>query len=184
MARVSTKEPDRPHVYDDEIAQAILDRMFEGEMLEKICDDPDMPDLGTVNRWAINSDIDGFAERLTRAREGLGYRFAEKAIALAEDFENGKAHDRRLQIDTYKWYAGVAAPEKFGKYAGFKPRGHAGLPGTKGGNPPSPSTPRDDESEESCPGHLLGLIDHVAAEGPPEGGQVNGKSSGPFEVAE
>ena len=177
VSRTAATNTDRPVEYSDELAQTILDRMADGETLEKICNDADMPEQGMVARWAINLDIDGFAGRLMRANELLGYRFAEKAIALAEDKDAGSANDRRLQIDTYKWFAGVAAPERFGKYAGMKPRGHAGLPGSNGGKPTGSSAPSVDEGDggEDTPAHLQDLMASVAIQEPAEDGQVNGE---------
>ena len=174
MARTSAKDTDRPTSYTDEIAQVVLDRMAGGEMLSAICEDPTMPDRPTVNGWAINIDIHRFAERLARAREALAHCFADDALKLSMDFDNGKAHDRRLQVETLKWYAAATYPEAFGRLAGTKqPRAGSAPAAAPAGSP----APRVDEGDsgEDCPGHLRGLMGNVAMQGPPEDGQVNGK---------
>ena len=175
MARTSAKDTARPTDYSDEIAQSLLDRMADGERLSAICEDATMPDLPTVSRWAVSSDLQEFADRLVRAREELACRFADKALELSEDYKNGSAHDRRLQIDTLKWYAAATYPEAFGRLAGTKqPRA--------GSAPDGSPAPRDDEGEVAgdCPAHLRHLVDGIAAEDIPDADKINGKSGAPF----
>ena len=175
MARTSANNTIRPTEYSDEIAQTIFDRMADGEKLSAICEDATMPDLPTVNRWAVNSDLQEFSGRLVRAREELACRFADKALTLSEDYNNGAAHDRRLHIETLKWYAAAVYPEAFGRLAGTKQR-RAGSASGAAGKPATP-VPHDDEGEAAadCPDHLLELMGDVVMQGPAEDGRVNGK---------
>ncbi len=178
MPRTSAKAPDRPTEYSHELAQVILDRMADGEMLDAICKDGDMPTRTTVDGWAINSDIDGFAGHLVRAREALAYRLAEQAVAASQDPEKGNINERRLLADQLWKFAAIAAPMGFGKQ-GYRPsRGMMASGGALGA--PAPSTPAsgDDEGDSAagCPDHLRHLIHNIAAEDVPDD-RVNGKPS-------
>ena len=176
MARTSAKDTDRPTEYSDMIAQTIFDRMADGEKLSAICEDATMPNLPTVSRWAVSSDHQEFAGRLVRAREELACRFADKALKLSEDYKTGTANDRRLQIETLKWYAAATYPEAFGRLAGTKqPRAGSAPAAAPAGSP----EPRDDEGEGAgdCPAHLSHLIDDIAVEDIPDADRINGKPS-------
>jgi hypothetical protein len=115
----------RPSGYTDEIAEKILDRISEGEMLTKICQEEDMPPRKTVYTWM--SARAAFKAAYARAREEWAEFYEEKVLEIAfndkGDFfiENGKAvadHARvqraRLQVDTLKWFMMKWAPRRYG----------------------------------------------------------------------
>src|SRR5271169_4511560 len=45
----------RPSAYSDKIAEAICDRLVDGESLRAICADPGMPARATVFRWLASN---------------------------------------------------------------------------------------------------------------------------------
>lgn len=119
-------------MYSQEKADRICARLAEGESLNAICKDEDLPAESTVRAWALD-DIEGFAAKYTRARE-IGYeRLADELLDIADDGSNDwmERHDndggnagwqfngeaaRRSQIrlDTRKWMLSKMLPKKYG----------------------------------------------------------------------
>lgn len=68
--------------YTNALAERICTRLENGESLNSICKDKNMPDERTVRRWVMD-DVNGFAPKYTRARE-IGYsRLAEEILEIA-----------------------------------------------------------------------------------------------------
>jgi len=102
-----------PSKLSDEIADAICERMINGEDLVKICKDPTMPERSTVYTWmARNPD---FHARITAAREGLADHVVSKIIEIADKTKNATVSEDSLKIGTYKWYASKIAPRQYGE---------------------------------------------------------------------
>ena len=119
-----------PLTYDSEIADRICARMTKGETLRTICADAAMPSPAAVLSWAAE-DIDGFSERLARAREALIECWAQEIIDISDDGTNdwlereGRKQTTRapnaehiqrskLRVDARKWLISKLAPKKFG----------------------------------------------------------------------
>jgi len=101
----------RPTVYSEEIAATICDRIAQGEALNAICREPDMPTKLTMYRW-----LDQSAElqnRYVRATELRVDHWSEDILAIADD-ENIGADSRRLRVDTRKWLMSKVQPKKYG----------------------------------------------------------------------
>ena len=120
----------RPSRYSQELADAICERLAEGESLRAICRDEGMPPEPTVRGWVID-DAQGFAAQYARARDiGLdvmadellniadtpveGVRREESEGGAKEVREDMLGH-RRLQVDARKWYLSKLAPKKYGE---------------------------------------------------------------------
>lgn len=73
-------------VYTDELAQQILDRIANGEVLTKICREEGMPSYSGVKKWKkLRPD---FAEAYKEARD-LGFdAIAESCLEIADDGRN------------------------------------------------------------------------------------------------
>jgi hypothetical protein len=101
----------RPTLYSPEIADAILERLANGESMVQICSDAKMPGLRTVMRWAV--DNDDFGTEYARAREAQAEVMDDKILTAAE---TAKADPQaaRVQIEAYKWRAAKLAPKRFG----------------------------------------------------------------------
>jgi hypothetical protein len=116
----------RPSEFTQEVADKILDRISEGEMLTKICQEEGMPPRKTVYTWM--GARPAFKDAYARAREEWAEFYEEKVLAIAFDdkgdffIEDGKAvadHARvqraRLQVDTLKWFMMKWAPRRYGE---------------------------------------------------------------------
>ncbi|MFN3627441.1 MAG: hypothetical protein ACK4S3_06130 [Parvibaculum sp.] len=101
----------RPTDYTSELADAICERLADGESLRSICRDDGMPDERTVRGWAIENR-DGFFPQYTRARDmGLDAR-ADKLVEDAESAEDAALG--RLSMDANRWYLSKMAPKRYG----------------------------------------------------------------------
>jgi hypothetical protein len=116
----------RPSEFTQEVANKILDRISEGAMLTKICQEEGMPPRKTVYTWM--GARPAFKDAYARAREEWAEFYEEKVLAIAFDdkgdffIEDGKAvadHARvqraRLQVDTLKWFMMKWAPRRYGE---------------------------------------------------------------------
>jgi hypothetical protein len=116
----------RPSDFTQEIANKILDRISEGEMLTKICQEEGMPPRKTVYTWMTARPE--FKDAYARAREEWAEFYEEKVLSIAFDdkgdffVENGRTvadHARvqraRLQVDTLKWFMMKWAPRRYGE---------------------------------------------------------------------
>ena len=115
----------RPSDFTQEIADKILDRISQGEMLTKICNEEGMPPRKTVYTWMAARPA--FKDAYARAREEWAEFYEEKVLAIAFDdkgdffVEDGRTvadHARvqraRLQVDTLKWFMMKWAPRRYG----------------------------------------------------------------------
>lgn len=120
----------RKSTYTPEISAAICARLADGESLNAICKDEDMPAESTVRAWALDN-VHGFTANYARARE-IGYeKHADLIIKLADDARIGTKTTRkasgdvetvegdmversRLQIDARKWILSKMLPKKYG----------------------------------------------------------------------
>ena len=117
-AKKSAEKPDLhgASLYTPEIADAILERLSQGEYLRAICRTEGMPTERTVRRWVVD-DVCGFAPLYTRARdEGVDARF-ESLPELAREARGKDAAEVnaiRLQLDVEKWAVAKLAPKRYG----------------------------------------------------------------------
>ena len=109
------------HLYSEEMAEEILDRLAAGESLRSICADPHMPDEKSVRMWAIDR-ADTFGPQYARARE-MGFdSVAEQVLAIGDQpcvgpdgfVDNGAVQRARLMSDNRKWFLSKAMPRKYG----------------------------------------------------------------------
>lgn len=117
----------RPHGYSEEIVSVILERIAEGESLNKICKDDAMPSKSTVFKWL--TEIDGFSDRYVRAREAQADVLFDEILEIADDglndtYTDAEGNERtnqdviarsRLRVDARKWMAGKLRPKKYGE---------------------------------------------------------------------
>ena len=73
----------RPSSYNESIAGEILQRLSLGEPLTKICRDAHMPNPDTVFNW--ERIIEGFSEKVTRARESSADHYSHEIIEIADE---------------------------------------------------------------------------------------------------
>ena len=118
----------RPSSFTQEKADAICERLIEGESLRSICRDDDMPHPVTVFRWLDANE--SFRNQYARARSSQAERMAEEILQIADTPVDGERIEesddgmkvvredmlghRRLQVDTRKWLMSKLAPKKYG----------------------------------------------------------------------
>ena len=118
----------RPSTYTVAIADAICERLADGESLRSICADEDMPCRSAVFRWL--SERPEFADQYARAREEQAETLADEIVAISDETEVTVKHDGeevrlaldatavargRLRIDARKWVASKLKPKKYGE---------------------------------------------------------------------
>jgi len=110
----------RGDTYDKAIAQAICDRIAEGETLRDVCTSSRyFPNVATVYRWRLSHPE--FADMMRIAREQWAETQADECIRIADDdtgdlLEDGKANTAnvqrsRLQIETRRYLMGRLNPQ-------------------------------------------------------------------------
>jgi len=121
----------RPSDYSQEIADAICERIADGDSLRTICADDAMPNKATVFRWLAKHPA--FSDQYAHAREAQADTLADELTDIADDGtndwmerkgsegevigwrENGEAINRsRLRVDARKWIASKLKPKKYG----------------------------------------------------------------------
>lgn len=127
MARTLTKPTGRPSVYTDELADAICERLCDGESLRSICRDEEMPHIATILRMIDRHDH--FREQYTRAMAVRAETMAEEILDIADNGTNDTYTDEegnektnhdviarsRLRVDSRKWLASKLLPKKYGE---------------------------------------------------------------------
>lgn len=130
MTMQNMNKTGRPSTYSQELADAICERLAEGESLRAVCRDDGMPNISTVLRWVIR--MDEFRAQYARARDiGLdvmademlniadttveGVRREESADGSVKEVREDMLGHRRLQVDARKWYLSKLAPKKYGE---------------------------------------------------------------------
>ena len=122
----------RPSKYSDELVNTICLRIAEGESLNKICKDSDMPDKATVFRWLVSDQV--FCDKYARARElqaetqfdelidivdqppELSYVTGKNGEQIEVKFDSTYVAWMKLRVDTRKWTAARMAPKKYGEH--------------------------------------------------------------------
>lgn len=114
--------------FTQEIADAICERLADGESLRSICRDENMPNVSTVLRWLSTNE--NFCAQYAHARELQADALADQILDISNtpvmgEIETKKEwgteikradmiEHRRLQIDARKWYAGKLRPKVYG----------------------------------------------------------------------
>lgn len=101
----------KPVPYSIEVFDLICARIADGESLNSIVKQDDMPAYGTVMVW-LDKDLDGAQEKYARARAIQADKLAEATIDIADG--EGDVQRDRLRVDARKWFASKVAPKKYG----------------------------------------------------------------------
>ena len=102
----------RPSTYSEEIADAICERMINGESLVKICKDENMPSRAAIYRW-FDARPD-FEARCARAREGMADFLVDEIEELADATTEANVQSMKVKISTKQWRAMKIAPRIYG----------------------------------------------------------------------
>lgn len=107
-----SKPTGRPSDFTQEIADAICERLAEGESLRKICLGDDMPNKATVFRWLGLHQ--SFSDQYARAREEQAETLADEIVEIADGNKDSDPQRDRLRVDARKWVASKLKPKKYG----------------------------------------------------------------------
>lgn len=100
----------RPSDYSQQTADAICERLAEGESLRAICASDSMPSKAAVFRWL--GERAEFRDQYARAREEQAESLADEITEIADTAED--AQIARLRIDARKWVASKLKPKRYG----------------------------------------------------------------------
>lgn len=120
----------RPSEFTEATADAICERIADGESLRAICRDEGMPSKATVFRWLAANEA--FQDQYARAREAQADSLFDDVLEIADDSRNdwmerngegdpgwalnGDHIQRtRVRIDARKWMAGKLRPKVYGE---------------------------------------------------------------------
>lgn len=116
----------RPSEFTQQVADAICERIADGESLRAICLDDDMPGKATVFRWLAADKA--FQDQYARARETQADTLFDEILSISDDGTNDSYKDEdgnprtdhdviarsRLRVDARKWMAGKLRPKVYG----------------------------------------------------------------------
>lgn len=127
------------------VADAICERLADGESLRAICQDDSTPAKATVFKWLGQNPQ--FADQYARARESQADALVDEILEIADDASNdwmarnvkeGQApgydlngehvQRSRLRVDSRKWFASKVAPKKYGEKLQAELSGPDGAP--------------------------------------------------------
>lgn len=120
----------RPSEFNQAVAEAITERIADGESLRSICSDEAMPAKSTVFKWL--SQNKEFADQYARAREEQAETLASEIVAIADEkdgraivggegeevavvFDSTAVARNRLRVDARKWVAAKLKPKVYGE---------------------------------------------------------------------
>jgi hypothetical protein len=112
----------RPSLFNQPLADAICDRLADGESLAAICRDPDMPARSTVFKWL--AEHSWFSDRYASAREAQADTLFDQILEIVDEqpgttdagaTDTGMVADKRLRFDARRWVASKLAPKKYGE---------------------------------------------------------------------
>lgn len=101
----------RPTDYTEQLADAICERISNGESLKHVTDEEGMPSRPTVHAWLIK--YSDFLNKYEAARDLQADVYADEMDDIARD-EKLDVQRARLIIDTRKWTASKLKPKKYG----------------------------------------------------------------------
>lgn len=164
MSEAPTPGPGRPSLYSDELAEAICDRLINGESMRQICAGDDMPNRSTVLRWMAGRPE--FATRCAHARvlqaDLMDDMILETAVATTPE----SAPADRVKISAFQWRAAKLDPKKYGDAMQMK---HSGAIGRF-----DASRYTDEQLEQ-----LEGVLGDLAVSGGDAGGGEGGEGETP-----
>lgn len=103
----------RPSDYTQETADAICERLADGESLRTICLSDEMPSRAAVFRWLGANDA--FRDQYERARDAQADALADEITDIADgESDNADPQRDRLRVDARKWVASKLKPKKYG----------------------------------------------------------------------
>lgn len=121
----------RPTDYTDEIANAICQRVADGESLRAICRDSDFPSRSAVHAWLLKDEHANFADHYAQAQLLRQELMFDEVTDLADDLMeqplSGEiVQAQRVRIDSRKWALGRMNRSKYGDHSSHEVSGKGG----------------------------------------------------------
>lgn len=101
-----------PKEYTQELADKVCEFLMDGYSLRKIEAVEGMPKRLTILKWLRENE--SFQTQYAHAREEQADCLADEILDIADNSVL-PSDDRRVKIDTRKWYAGKLKPKKYGE---------------------------------------------------------------------
>lgn len=136
-----TRRVGRPSLYSLEVADAICERIVEGESLRSICRDEAMPAISSVFKWL--REHSQFADQYAISKAEQAETLAEELIDISDEaeyenievegaivgvrFDSTAVARNRLRVDTRKWIASKLKPKKYGDKVDLNHGGNVAL---------------------------------------------------------
>ena len=102
-----------------EIMEKIAFRLADGQSLNAICKDKDMPHRDTVSKAVLQGDDEEIKDLYSNARIMQMEKLLDDCLDIVDEdlpndmdsrFLNAEVHRRRLKIDTLKWVIARMSP--------------------------------------------------------------------------
>jgi len=104
----------RKTIYTPELAQKICKRIARGESVRAICKEPEMPNLDTVLRWAMDAEHE-FYGHYRRARDLRTELYADEIVEIADAaVDRDTAAAARVRCGARQWVASKLLPKTYG----------------------------------------------------------------------
>ena len=110
-SHASARQPGRPSIYSEALADEICERLACGESLRRICGDSHMPDKATVIRWLAKNAA--FHEAYSSAREIQKHVWFDEMVDLSRSepardpvtggYDPAAVRHIRNQVGTLQW---------------------------------------------------------------------------------
>jgi hypothetical protein len=116
-----------------ETCETILKRLCAGESIGEICRDESLPTASTVYRWMREKPE--WREAVATAREMLGDRLVDEALAICRGATRETAYVAHVQLTHLRWLSGKLAPERYGALKAVEPERWGEEPDERDGAP-------------------------------------------------
>lgn len=122
----------RPSTFSNDLADAICERLANGESLRSVCRDEHTPNMSTVFKWM--REHPEFSNQYAKAKAESADALVEDMLDIADDGSNdwmekhGKDGENlgwqlngehvqrsKLRVDVRKWAASKLKPKKYGE---------------------------------------------------------------------
>ncbi len=110
---VTSKSTTRPRKHSRKITEELCSRIEQGQTLEEICQEADMPERTTVNRWRRENET--FRTRYEQALRDRADLFADQMLDLVDNCPTGpnEVQKSKLRIDVRKLIMARDNPETY-----------------------------------------------------------------------
>jgi hypothetical protein len=106
----------RPTAFCEQLADAICERLMDGQSLREICSAEEMPHRSTVIRWM--EAYPSFATRVAHCRDMQADLMDDLVLEVARNCTPETAAADKVKIAAYQWRASKLAPKKYGNRLG------------------------------------------------------------------